>query len=495
MNAGRFCNHRLTRNHTCCALANDECQRIPRYSSGFAEIVYAQTLAKHTREQCGPAGDGSSSAASTSAFEPHFIIDTGRAGNGNARTPERCHDWCNLNSAGAGPIPTITSPLPALVDAFFWVKFPGESDGCSELLPDGSVCERYDAGCGRASALGGSVSSSEDEAGKDGVESNDGDSPMRGGGGGGGGVTAAPEAGQWFGAFALSLARHAELRFSGGVSRGAIRGERVPSAEEEAAERQRLGLPSGGLIEFGGFSSGGSVSSLVELWRPSPRCVLLLIGVGVFSCICACGLSLAFVATWKGGGGGGDGGGGGPSSPPPPRHRTLASHFHVKYLCEPRLGLPRGGADQGGGQGSGSYGAVGWEEGEEVGDGDDLTGVGPLPLPLAADNNEEECRMDASEPMAAAAAGRRPFVSSLEPSSGSELETRQLVPPSSPAGICEPSGNSIPRGRRLNVACTLAASVRSHDAATALNVLSDLESASDREESMLSGVMARRGMS
>ena len=47
-----------------------------------------QTLSKHAREQCeGIFG------------EPKFIVDTGRNGNGNARKPEQCHDWCNVKTA------------------------------------------------------------------------------------------------------------------------------------------------------------------------------------------------------------------------------------------------------------------------------------------------------------------------------------------------------------------------------------------------------------
>ena len=52
-----------------------------------------QTLSKHAREQCeGIFG------------EPKFIVDTGRNGNGNARKPEQCHDWCNVKEAGAGAL-------------------------------------------------------------------------------------------------------------------------------------------------------------------------------------------------------------------------------------------------------------------------------------------------------------------------------------------------------------------------------------------------------
>jgi cellulase/cellobiase CelA1 len=90
---------------------------VARYSSGFSEYTYAQTLAKHSREQCDtPFGGGEL---------PRFIIDSGRSGNAAARTAEQCHDWCNLRSAGAGAAPTVDTPLPDLVDALFWVKVSG----------------------------------------------------------------------------------------------------------------------------------------------------------------------------------------------------------------------------------------------------------------------------------------------------------------------------------------------------------------------------------
>ena len=53
----------------------------------------------------------------------HFVIDTSRNG-GNVRTGE----WCNPRGAALGEAPTTATGHP-LVDAFLWVKPPGESDG------------------------------------------------------------------------------------------------------------------------------------------------------------------------------------------------------------------------------------------------------------------------------------------------------------------------------------------------------------------------------
>jgi len=40
------------------------------------------------------------------------------------------------------------------VDAYFWLKTPGESDGCTQTLPEGGTCPRFDADCGAGDALG-----------------------------------------------------------------------------------------------------------------------------------------------------------------------------------------------------------------------------------------------------------------------------------------------------------------------------------------------------
>jgi len=42
----------------------------------------------------------------------------------------------------------------SLVDAYFWLKTPGESDGCTQTLPEGGTCPRFDADCGAGDALG-----------------------------------------------------------------------------------------------------------------------------------------------------------------------------------------------------------------------------------------------------------------------------------------------------------------------------------------------------
>ena len=62
----------------------------------------------------------------------HFVIDTSRNGNGPGS------DWCNPAGRAVGERPT-TATGSALVDAFLWVKTPGESDGACNGGPAAGV--------------------------------------------------------------------------------------------------------------------------------------------------------------------------------------------------------------------------------------------------------------------------------------------------------------------------------------------------------------------
>ncbi|MEU4562835.1 glycoside hydrolase family 6 protein [Actinoplanes sp. NPDC023936] len=59
-----------------------------------------------------------------------FVIDTSRNGNGPAAIDGRDAEghWCNPPGRALGPAPTMRTGQP-LVDAYLWVKRPGESDG------------------------------------------------------------------------------------------------------------------------------------------------------------------------------------------------------------------------------------------------------------------------------------------------------------------------------------------------------------------------------
>ncbi len=58
----------------------------------------------------------------------HFIIDTSRNGLGSTK------DWCNARGQALGVAPTTNTGHP-LVDAFLWIKQPGESDGTCQGGP------------------------------------------------------------------------------------------------------------------------------------------------------------------------------------------------------------------------------------------------------------------------------------------------------------------------------------------------------------------------
>jgi endoglucanase len=66
-----------------------------------------------------------------------FVIDTSRNGNGPAAVDKKNTDghWCNPPGRALGPAPTTQTGEPR-VDAFLWVKRPGESDGaCTPDAP------------------------------------------------------------------------------------------------------------------------------------------------------------------------------------------------------------------------------------------------------------------------------------------------------------------------------------------------------------------------
>ncbi|MFC4065480.1 glycoside hydrolase family 6 protein [Actinoplanes subglobosus] len=58
----------------------------------------------------------------------HFVIDTSRNGNGPARRVRGDRHWCNPPGRRLGHAPTLRTGQE-LVDAYLWVKRPGESDG------------------------------------------------------------------------------------------------------------------------------------------------------------------------------------------------------------------------------------------------------------------------------------------------------------------------------------------------------------------------------
>lgn len=115
------------------------------------ELTYVKTMRK-TLEMYG--------------FKNHgFIVDTSRNGKGQIRN--KWGDWCNIKGAGLGERPRA-EPEPG-IDAYWWVKPPGESDGSSD--PNGP---RFDEMCGGPNA-----------------------------------AKNAPQAGKWFEAYFMDLVRNA----------------------------------------------------------------------------------------------------------------------------------------------------------------------------------------------------------------------------------------------------------------------------------------------
>jgi endoglucanase len=76
----------------------------------------------------------------------HFVIDTSRNGlgpwdySGKYTDAGTAQDWCNPPGRGVGIAPT-TNTGNALVDAYLWLKVPGESDGSCNRSVAGSTTD------------------------------------------------------------------------------------------------------------------------------------------------------------------------------------------------------------------------------------------------------------------------------------------------------------------------------------------------------------------
>ena len=57
--------------------------------------------------------------------DEHYVVDTGRNGNG----PDATHEWCNPLGRATGSVPTLKTGKTPGLDAKLWIKAPGESDG------------------------------------------------------------------------------------------------------------------------------------------------------------------------------------------------------------------------------------------------------------------------------------------------------------------------------------------------------------------------------
>lgn len=78
-----------------------------------------------------------------------FVIDTSR----NGRGPAPGDAWCNPPGRGLGTAPTANTGDP-LIDAFLWIKAPGESDGtCAGGPPAGDWWPAYALGLARRASF------------------------------------------------------------------------------------------------------------------------------------------------------------------------------------------------------------------------------------------------------------------------------------------------------------------------------------------------------
>jgi cellulose 1,4-beta-cellobiosidase len=119
-----------------------------------------------------------------------FIVDTAR--NGWKDSAERPSDrrrhrgnWCNVGGAGLGKRPQVTG-VPG-IDAWLWIKPPGESDGTGDPDAPETDGKRHDPECSAARILPGSIWPVSTDA-----------------------TPGAPHAGEWFQAHFEQLVRNAQ---------------------------------------------------------------------------------------------------------------------------------------------------------------------------------------------------------------------------------------------------------------------------------------------
>jgi len=129
-----WCLNGQHQNDACCA---DPCRLEGQYNPANNELNYVMEMYN---------------SFSQMGFQPHFVLDTGR--NGVADMRKDCANWCNIRGAGVGHLPTTQTANTTLIDAYFWLKTPGESDGCTQQLPNGQQCSRFDSFCGSQDSIG-----------------------------------------------------------------------------------------------------------------------------------------------------------------------------------------------------------------------------------------------------------------------------------------------------------------------------------------------------
>eukprot|EP01088_Endostelium_zonatum_P020925 TRINITY_DN794_c0_g1_i1.p1 TRINITY_DN794_c0_g1~~TRINITY_DN794_c0_g1_i1.p1 ORF type:complete len:439 (+),score=69.10 TRINITY_DN794_c0_g1_i1:15-1331(+) len=131
----QWCLNNQHPNDPCCA---DPCHLLTQWNPGNNEMNYIQALAE--------------AFVSATGWRPKFVMDTGR--NGVAGERSDCANWCNIRGAGVGLVPSAKTANETLLDAYYWLKTVGESDGCTQVLPSGTNCPRFDSMCASADSIG-----------------------------------------------------------------------------------------------------------------------------------------------------------------------------------------------------------------------------------------------------------------------------------------------------------------------------------------------------
>lgn len=132
-----FCNGGANAMHPCCR--DDPCSLTMQYNPSFTELNYVRQISQKM-------------AAKVPGFRPKFVIDTSRNGVKDSRS--KCSNFCNIRGAGLGLLPSVNTDSPDLIDAYLWIKTPGESDGCTKILPNGNKCKRFEEACASRDSIG-----------------------------------------------------------------------------------------------------------------------------------------------------------------------------------------------------------------------------------------------------------------------------------------------------------------------------------------------------
>jgi cellulose 1,4-beta-cellobiosidase len=105
-----------------------------------------------SQDEIGYANDLADGLAKVGVTGKGFIIDTSRNGKHEIRSTPG--NWCNVKGAGLGERP-VAAPVPN-VDAYVWVKTPGESDGTTDRK-----AARFDENCVSDDAMPGAPEAGE----------------------------------------------------------------------------------------------------------------------------------------------------------------------------------------------------------------------------------------------------------------------------------------------------------------------------------------------